>query len=135
MVWCPVVEPAVSAADRLVWRLQMGTPGVEVHLQDLKSTHHAISRHLGRSRLAALSPFGTFIGQWGLGRTQETVLINRITATVRDNVRRDLIEKGLNDRLAVRIVNSQDNPDIFGETDVSRVIAGRRHRPIGHRNH
>jgi hypothetical protein len=71
-----------------------------------------------------LSPFGTFVARWGLDRSQEATLINRITATVRENIRRDLIEKGLNDDLAVRVINSKDNRDIFGQENVSRVIVG-----------
>ena len=71
-----------------------------------------------------LSPFGTFVARWGLTRAQEATLINRITATVRENIKRDLIEKGLNDDLAVQVLNSKDNPDIFGRPNVSRVIVG-----------
>ena len=51
-------------------------------------------------------------------------MINRITAAVRENIQRDLIQKGLNDNLAVRVINSKDNRDIFGQTNVSRVIVG-----------
>ena len=65
-----------------------------------------------------------FLARWGLTRAQEATLINRITATVRENIQRDLIQKGLNDDLAVRVINSKDNRDIFGQTNVSRVIVG-----------
>ena len=41
-----------------------------------------------------LSPFGSFVAKWGLTRPQEATLINRITATVRENIRRDLIKQG-----------------------------------------
>ena len=71
-----------------------------------------------------LSPFATFLGRWGLTRAQEATLIDRITATVRENIRRDLIAKGLNDNLEVRVINSKDNRDIFGQTNVTRVIVG-----------
>jgi hypothetical protein len=71
-----------------------------------------------------LSPFGTFVARWGLTRAQEATLINRITATVRENIQRDLAAKGLNQDLAVRVINSKDNADIFGQTNVSRVIVG-----------
>jgi hypothetical protein len=64
------------------------------------------------------------VARWGLTRAQEASLIDRITATVRENIRRDLIEKGLNDDLAVRVINSKDNRDIFGQENVSRVIVG-----------
>ena len=71
-----------------------------------------------------LSPFATFIARWGLSRAQEATLINRITATVRENIQRDLAEQGLNDNLAVRVINSKDQRDIFGQANVSRVIVG-----------
>jgi hypothetical protein len=71
-----------------------------------------------------LSPFGSFVAKWGLTRSQEAVLIDRITATVRENIRQDLIAKGLNPNLAVQVINSKDNRDIFGQTNVSRVIVG-----------
>jgi hypothetical protein len=43
---------------------------------------------------------------------------------VRENIQRDLILRGLNDDLEVRVINSKDNRDIFGRTNVSRVIVG-----------
>lgn len=71
-----------------------------------------------------LSPFGSFLARWGLTRAQEATMIDRITATVRENIRRDLIEQGLNPDVAVRVTNSKDNPDGFGQQNVSRVIVG-----------
>ena len=44
--------------------------------------------------------------------------------SVRENIRRDLIEQGLNDSIAVQVTNSKDNPDIFGKPNVYRVIVG-----------
>ena len=78
----------------------------------------------GGPGVRTLSPFGSFVAKWGLSRSQEAVLINRITATVRENIRRDLIKKGLNHNLVVRVINSKDHRDIFGKTNVSRVIVG-----------
>ena len=71
-----------------------------------------------------LSPFSAFIGKWGLTRAQEAQLVNKITAEVRENIRLDLIEKGLNDQVDVRVLNSRQNPDTFGQPNVSRVIVG-----------
>lgn len=71
-----------------------------------------------------LSPFGSFIAKWGLTRAQEAAVINRITAVVRENVKRDLIEQGLNDDIAVRVINSRNSADVFGKPNVSRVIVG-----------
>jgi hypothetical protein len=71
-----------------------------------------------------LSSFGAFLGRWDLDRAQQATMINKITAGVRENVRRDLIAQGSNPNVAVRVINSKDNADIFGEPNVSRVIVG-----------
>lgn len=71
-----------------------------------------------------LSGFGSFLARWNLTRAQEAAMIDKITAGVRENVRRDLIEQGLNPDVAVRVINSKDNADVFGRQNVSRVIVG-----------
>jgi hypothetical protein len=78
----------------------------------------------GGPGVRTLSPFSAFVAKWGLDRSQEGVLIDRITATVRENLRRDLAARGLNGRLAVRVLNSKDSPDVFGRENVSRVVIG-----------
>jgi hypothetical protein len=71
-----------------------------------------------------LSPFSAFIARWGLPRSAESALINRIIANVTENVKQDLIAKGLNPNVAVRILNSRDHADPFGRPNVNRVIIG-----------
>lgn len=71
-----------------------------------------------------LSPLAGFLGRWGIGSADENALIDRVVATVRENIRRDLAERGLNDRFAVRILNSRDDEDPFGEPNVSRIVVG-----------
>ncbi|HET6295560.1 MAG TPA: PPC domain-containing protein [Kribbella sp.] len=71
-----------------------------------------------------LSPFSAFIARWGLPRSAENQLINQITNVVTENLKKDLIAKGLNPNVAVRILNSRDNADPFGQENVSRVIVG-----------
>lgn len=78
----------------------------------------------GGPGVRTLSPFSAFIAKWGLNRSQEGVLIDKITSGVRENIQRDLAAKGLNDKLAVRVINSKDHADIFGSENVSRVIVG-----------
>lgn len=78
----------------------------------------------GGPGVRTLSPFSAFVAKWGLNRSQEGVLIDKITAGVRENLQRDLAAKGLNDKLAVRVINSKDNADVFGAENVSRVIVG-----------
>jgi hypothetical protein len=71
-----------------------------------------------------LSPFRAFLGRWGLTRADENALIRRISATVEENVKRDLQESGLAGQIRVQVKNSLDNPDTFGQENVSRVIVG-----------
>ncbi|MET8355046.1 MULTISPECIES: hypothetical protein [unclassified Micromonospora] len=51
-------------------------------------------------------------------------MIDAIVAEVEENVRHDMIESGLNERFDLRIRNSRDHADPFGEPNVSRVIVG-----------
>ncbi|MET0693641.1 MAG: pre-peptidase C-terminal domain-containing protein [Propionibacteriaceae bacterium] len=78
----------------------------------------------GGPGVRTLSPFSTFISRWGIKPDRETVLIRKITEKVRENIQYDLIAMGLNRRLSVRVINSRDNPDEFGDPNVSRVIVG-----------
>lgn len=71
-----------------------------------------------------LSPFRAFLGRWGLTRADENALIRRISATVEENVKRDLQESGLGGQIRVQVKNSLDHPDTFGQENVSRVIVG-----------
>ena len=71
-----------------------------------------------------LSPFSAFIARWGLPRSAENELITKITAEVTENLKQDAIAKGLNPNVAVRILNSRDNADPFGQENVTRVIVG-----------
>jgi hypothetical protein len=71
-----------------------------------------------------LSPFSAFIARWGLPKSAEKELITKITATVTENLKSDLIAKGLNPNVAVKVLNSRDNADPFGQENVSRVIIG-----------
>jgi hypothetical protein len=71
-----------------------------------------------------LSPFSAFIARWGLPRSAENELITRITAIVTENIKQDLIAKGLNPNVAVKVLNSRDHADPFGQQNASRVIVG-----------
>jgi hypothetical protein len=65
-----------------------------------------------------LSPFRSFLGRWGLTANQEAAVIRRVVTTVEENLRDDLAGA------SVRILNSLDNPDPFGQPNVSRVVVG-----------
>lgn len=74
--------------------------------------------------LRDLSPLSSFLPRWGLAAGDERALIRAITATVRENLERDLAARGLNPRFAVRVLNSRDHADPWGQPNVSRVVVG-----------
>lgn len=71
-----------------------------------------------------LSPFSAFIARWGLPRSAEAELITKITATVTENLKQDLIAKGLNPNVQVKVLNSRGSADQFGQQNVSRIVVG-----------
>jgi hypothetical protein len=74
----------------------------------------------GGAGVRQLSPLSAFLGRWGIPASQYDVLQNRIVDTVTENVRRDFAGQGVN----VRVLNSRDNADPFGQPNVSRLIVG-----------
>ena len=78
----------------------------------------------GGPGVGTLSPFSSFVAKWGLTNADRNALIDRIVATVKENIRTDLKQQGLNDKIDVKVLNSRDNPDQFGKPNVSRVIVG-----------
>ena len=71
-----------------------------------------------------LSPLRSFLGRWGLTNADENALITGIVNEVKENVRLDMIASGLNGQFQIRILNSRDHADPFGQPNVSRVIVG-----------
>jgi hypothetical protein len=71
-----------------------------------------------------LSPLAGFLGRWGLTAAQESAVITQTVAAVRENIIHDLRERGENGRFNVRILNSRDHADPFGQPNVHRVIIG-----------
>ncbi|MFE9747794.1 PPC domain-containing protein [Saccharothrix saharensis] len=78
----------------------------------------------GGGGLRDLSPLSAFLPRWGLTAADERALITAITATVRENVERDMIASGLNPRFALRVLTSRDHADPWGRPNVSRVVVG-----------
>ncbi|MFD0205556.1 MULTISPECIES: PPC domain-containing protein [Saccharothrix] len=74
--------------------------------------------------LRDLSPLSSFLPRWGLTAADERALITAITATVRENLERDMKAKGVNPRFALRVLNSRDHADPWGRPNVSRVVVG-----------
>jgi hypothetical protein len=71
-----------------------------------------------------LSPLSGFLGRWGLSSDDEDAVIDAVLATIRENVVADLRAKGTNPNFAVRILNSRDHADPFGQPNVSRLVVG-----------
>ncbi|WP_133904894.1 hypothetical protein [Actinophytocola oryzae] len=64
-----------------------------------------------------LSPFSSFLGQWGLSQADERAVARQIVRTVRENLAADT-----GGRLVV--LSSLDHRDVFGRENVSRVVIG-----------
>jgi hypothetical protein len=67
-----------------------------------------------------LSPLSSFLGRWGIPATSQNALIHRVVSVVTENLKDDFGTNGV----AVRILNSRDDPDPFGQPNVSRIIVG-----------
>jgi hypothetical protein len=79
---------------------------------------------LGGPGVRQLSGLSAFLTNWGLTAADESAVISKVNAVVTENVRTDLINKGTNPNVAVRIRNSRDDADSFGAANVSRVVVG-----------
>lgn len=71
-----------------------------------------------------LSPLSAFLGRWGLTNDDYDAVVDTVVATVKENVKRDLVRSGLNDDFRVKVLNSRDHADPWGRPNVSRVIVG-----------
>lgn len=78
----------------------------------------------GGGGVSQLAPLSSFLGRWGLPGSRLNPLIDRVVTTVKENIRDDLVARGLNGQVRVKVLNSRDNPDTFGRPNVSRVIVG-----------
>ncbi|GGK82177.1 DVUA0089 family protein [Ornithinimicrobium pekingense] len=71
-----------------------------------------------------LSPLTSFLDDWGLSQADYKPLVREIVATVRENLERDLRRSGLDEDVEIRIRNSLQHRDPFGQDNVSRVVVG-----------
>ncbi|MCH9646797.1 MAG: choice-of-anchor D domain-containing protein [Deltaproteobacteria bacterium] len=87
-----------------------------------------------------LSPFADFLSDWGQTAAEESDLIDRIVASVEENLSEDLRilggngdfdTSGLVGTFDVEIRNSRDHPDPFGQPFVARVIFGGTTEELG----
>ncbi|WP_109507989.1 pre-peptidase C-terminal domain-containing protein [Nocardioides speluncae] len=122
------VEGPISAYDVLIEGYR---PGAQTDRPRVKQTlfldfdgERVNTGVWGGPGVRTLSPLASFLTRWGLTRSQENQLINRITAEVAESVKQDMIAKGLNDFYDIKVVNSRNSPDVWGQDNVSRVIVG-----------
>jgi hypothetical protein len=78
-----------------------------------------------------LSPLRTFLPRWRLTAADESAVEDAVIADVKENLQQTLADQGLNDRLQVRVLNSRDDADPWGEPNVSRVVVGGSIRESG----
>jgi hypothetical protein len=71
-----------------------------------------------------LSPFSAFVAKWGLTNADRDRLIDAVVAGVTENLKQDLIASGLNTRFKLKVLNSRDDADPWGQANVSRIIVG-----------
>lgn len=71
-----------------------------------------------------LSPFAAFLARWGIPRASEDAVIDAVVAEVTESVKQDMIDSGLNSRFRLRILNSRDSADPWGQPNVTRIVVG-----------
>ncbi|WP_030435387.1 PPC domain-containing protein [Actinoplanes subtropicus] len=71
-----------------------------------------------------LSPLAAFLADWGLTRADEDALEDAIVAGVTENLKKDMVASGLNPKFKLKIKNSKDDTDPWGQANVSRIVVG-----------
>ena len=71
-----------------------------------------------------LTAFPAFLTSWGLTRADEDAVIDAVVAGVTENIKQDMIASGLNSRFKLKVLNSKDDPDPWGQANVSRIVVG-----------
>lgn len=78
----------------------------------------------GGPGVRTLSPLSAFLGRWGLSNDQYDELVTAIVNEAEENLQADMLASGLNGDFQLRVLNSFDDPDPWGQPNVSRVIVG-----------
>lgn len=74
--------------------------------------------------IVTLSPLSAFLSDWGLTANDEDAVIDAILKRFEESLVRDIKKKGRNRRFDIKVLNSRDHADPWGEPNVSRVIVG-----------
>ncbi len=85
----------------------------------------------GGDGVRTLSPLRTFLPRWRLPASAQNALIDATVAAVRENIDATPRARGLNKALSVQVLNSRDNPDPFGQPNVTRIVVGGTIRQTG----
>lgn len=80
-----------------------------------------------------LTPLAGFLADWGLQPNQESLVIDKIIATMEENLIADMAARGgngnyvvtgIHGQFALTFLNSRDHADPWGQPNVSRLIFG-----------
>jgi hypothetical protein len=74
--------------------------------------------------IRTLSPLSAFLSDWGLTAADESAVIDAIVERVEESLVRDIDQLGPNPKFQIRLLNSRDHADPWGQPNVSRVIVG-----------
>ena len=74
--------------------------------------------------IVTLSPLSAFLSGWGLTADDEDAVIDAVLERLEESLVQDIDELGRNRTFKIRILNSRDHDDPWGEPNVSRVIVG-----------
>lgn len=81
--------------------------------------------------MVTLSPLSAFLSGWGLSPADEDALIDAIMGSLAENIFADPRDFGPNGNFAIRLLNSRDHADPFGDPTVSRLIIGGSQSELG----
>jgi hypothetical protein len=81
--------------------------------------------------VVTLSPLRTFLPRWRVAARQLDAVVDATDAAVTENIDATLRARGLNKTLSVQVLNSRDDPDPFGQPNVSRIVVGGTIRQSG----
>lgn len=110
-----------SDPDPRVQTIYLDFDGAQVNPGDFGGTPGSV----------ALSPLSAFVAKWGLSAADLPALADRITQTVLENLRSDVIVRGNNSNVALSVVNGLRSPDTFGQPNVAKVVVGGSVKQMG----